>query len=262
MPRADLQLQPQPPPAPPSPPIAASRTGRTWFWKVSPMRGSIRIAAWLKRPRSHGWTVAQLIAPNSKKLRISSEIVLGRMLASPGNRPLAAIVAPRRWWLQSLLGVACAGCVGTGEGVPAPPEGGAVPTTWPQIQAQILGPMCAQPCHHGGAAPKGLSLDDAGALQSLVGVASSEVPTMQRVAVGQPDQSYLIVKVAGTDARRVGARMPRLGPPFLTNGQIAALRKWISAGARADWDGNAADAGSTLMPGSDAFVSHDTQEEP
>lgn len=152
-----------------------------------------------------------------------------------------------------LLTWLCAACVGSGEGVPAPPEsGGVAPRTWPEIQAQILEPMCAQSCHHGGASPKGLSLDNAVALQNLVGVAAAEVPSMQRVAPGRPEDSYLIVKIAAMDPRRVGARMPRNGPPFLTNAQIGALRKWIAEGASKDWHADAADAGATLLPGAGA----------
>lgn len=214
--------------------------------------------AWLKRPRCHGWTVAQALA---RQQTTRQRAIRQRMAVPTALRVQLRQVLPSARRLPIALALLCAACVGNGVGVPAPPEAGTVPTTWPQIQAQILGPMCAQPCHHGGAAPKGLALDDAGALQNLVGVASAELPGMQRVAPGQPDESYLIVKVSATDARRVGARMPRTGPPYLTSGQIAALRKWISAGATTTWDANAIDAGSTMMPGADSGAV-DAQEEP
>ena len=171
--------------------------------------------------------------------------------------------------MQSVAaGLVCMGlcaCVGSGVGVPAPPESGSsVPRTWPEIQAQILDPKCAQLCHHGGGAPKGLSLENAVAYQNLVGVASAELPSLQRVAPGRPDESYLIVKVAPMDPRRVGSRMPRTGPPFLTGGQIAALRSWITAGASKDWKYDATDAGSTVVPTPDvdAGSQPDTQEDP
>ena len=224
------------------------------------------MAAELSRPRSHGCTAAhpQALARIQPSVKRNSQRWF--MATSAEQAPRLVALSPSGRWLQTAIGALlaglCLGCVGSGEGVPAPPESGTVPTTWPQIQAQILGPTCAQPCHHGGAAPKGLSLDDAGALQNLVGVASAELPSMQRVAPGRPDDSYLFVKVAGADPRRVGARMPRTGPPFLTNGQIAALRKWIAAGATADWDANAVDAGSTMMPGSDVDAATHAQEDP
>ena len=165
----------------------------------------------------------------------------------------------------ALIGLLGGACVGNGVGVPAPPESGsAVPRTWPEIQALILEPHCAQLCHHGGASPKGLSLESAMALQNLVGVASAELPSMLRVAPGHPESSYLIVKLVPADMRRVGSRMPRTGPPFLTSGQIDALRRWITAGATKDWKANSADAGPTVVatPDVDAGSQPDTQEEP
>lgn len=114
-------------------------------------------------------------------------------------------------------------------------DSGTVPKSFDQLQQLVLTPMCAEPCHKGGAAPKGLSLESGRAVASLVNVPSVEAPGMMRVAPGQPDASWLLVKVAAMDSRRVGARMPRNGPPFLTSGQVAAVRRWIQAGARADW---------------------------
>lgn len=155
--------------------------------------------------------------------------------------------------MQGLLALTVAGCVGNGVGVPAPAEpGGAGPKTWPEIQSQILEPTCAQPCHHGGASPKGLALDSASAYKMLVGVASSEVPSMLRVAPGKPEDSYLIVKLVGSDPRRVGSRMPRTGPPFLSSAQVTALRHWIQAGATTDWKDQPADAEVLMVPMPDA----------
>ena len=53
--------------------------------------------------------------------------------------------------------------------------------------------------------------------------------------------SYLIIKVTPTDARRVGNRMPRNGPPFLTNAEIRGLRRWIDQGATDDWEDDGED---------------------
>ncbi len=132
--------------------------------------------------------------------------------------------------------VAAGGCVGSGEGVPAPTTGsGIAPRTWPEIQKMILTPACAQQCHRGGAAPKALSLEPNRALKQLVGVPSVEVPSMLRVAPGSPEKSFLLTKVVSSDPRRVGARMPRNGPPFLSFAQVRSLRLWIAAGATADW---------------------------
>ena len=64
---------------------------------------------------------------------------------------------------------------------------------------------------------------------ALVGVASVEVPTLQRVAAGNPSDSYLIRKLEGAPGI-VGSRMP-LGGPFLPQSTIDSIRLWIANGA-------------------------------
>jgi hypothetical protein len=145
--------------------------------------------------------------------------------------------------------LALAACVGSGEGVPNDqPDPEAVPQSYQEIQSMIFEPMCAQPCHHGGAAPMGMSLEAQRALANLVGVASVEVPAMLRVAPGQPDQSYLVTKLAPSDPRRIGSRMPRTGPPYASSRQISAIRRWITAGATADWEDDSGDADAAVVP--------------
>jgi hypothetical protein len=64
----------------------------------------------------------------------------------------------------------------------------------------------------------------------LVGVASSEVPSLQRVQPGNAENSYLVHKIEGRAA--VGARMPLGGPP-LSQANIDLIKQWIVAGAPA-----------------------------
>lgn len=142
------------------------------------------------------------------------------------------------------------GCVGSGEGLPDAASSVGVPRTYEDIQVMIFDPLCSSSCHKGGAAPKGLSLEAAQSHRSLVGVPSQEVADMMRVAPGQPDESYLIVKVVAFDPRRVNLRMPRNGPPWLSNAQIQALRRWITAGAKNNWIDEEPDAG--MVPVVDA----------
>lgn len=99
------------------------------------------------------------------------------------------------------------------------------------IQTNIFDAICAVTCHVGAAAPKGLQLDAANSYALLVGVPSDEVPSLNRVSAGAPDDSYIIVKISASDVRRVGDRMPRNGPPYLSDIQIQAIRDWIQAGA-------------------------------
>lgn len=53
------------------------------------------------------------------------------------------------------------------------------------------------------------------------------------VVPGNPDASYLAQKLEGL-AGIVGVRMPRNGPPYLTEGQMVIIRRWIELGAKKD----------------------------
>jgi hypothetical protein len=65
---------------------------------------------------------------------------------------------------------------------------------------------------------------------ALVNVPSRERPELMRVKPGDPENSYLIHKMEGR-AGIVGGRMPFTGPPFLTEGQILVVKRWIEIGA-------------------------------
>ena len=128
-----------------------------------------------------------------------------------------------------------AGCAGSGEGLDAngrPPSSGdpngPLTADFASIQAHVLTPICTA-CHIGATAPQGLRLDEANSYDLLVGIASAEVPSLQRVKPGDPDASYLIQKLEGNAA--VGERMPRGGPP-LPQATIDAIRQWITDGAQ------------------------------
>lgn len=131
-----------------------------------------------------------------------------------------------------LAALACAACSGNGEGLdengrPEPDNGGLTPDL-ASIQANVFTPICST-CHAGASAPRGLRLDAANSFNMLVGIASSEAPNIQRVKPGDPNNSYLIHKIEGTQA--VGARMPLGGPP-LPQPTILVIRQWISQGAQ------------------------------
>jgi len=133
----------------------------------------------------------------------------------------------------SVLLYGCGG--GSGEGLdsngrplaPGSTGPGALTATFLSIQDQVFTPICTV-CHAGGSAPAGLRLDASNSYTLLVGVASVEVPSLQRVAPGRPDDSYLIQKLEGHAA--IGARMP-LGGPYLDAPTLAVIRQWIAAGA-------------------------------
>ena len=50
------------------------------------------------------------------------------------------------------------------------------------------------------------------------------------VKPGDPESSYLIHKMEGRTGI-VGREMPFNGPPFLTEGQIRVVKRWIELGA-------------------------------
>jgi hypothetical protein len=105
--------------------------------------------------------------------------------------------------------------------------------TLSSIQREILSPRCVA-CHNGVGRflPGVMNLTEGNAYASLVGVASIEQAGLQRVAPGDPENSYLIHKVEGR-AGIIGQRMPLTGTP-LTDGQILVIRRWIELGAPND----------------------------
>jgi hypothetical protein len=126
------------------------------------------------------------------------------------------------------------GCGGGGDGYNAPPPAAQTPpppaanqTLFQQVQTQVLTPNC-NGCHVGPNAPAGLRLDAANSFAMLVGVQSTQVPTLLRVKPGDPDNSYLVQKIDGRAT--VGGRMP-LGRAPLPQASIDLVRSWIAAGA-------------------------------
>lgn len=130
-------------------------------------------------------------------------------------------------------------CAGNGEGLdangrPLVPGGAAPPplsADFESIQQNIFTPICSV-CHAGASAPEGLRLDAADSYSLLVGVPSTEVPSLMRVKPGDPANSYIIQKLQGTAA--VGAQMPFGCPstqPCLSASTIAFIQQWITNGA-------------------------------
>lgn len=89
-------------------------------------------------------------------------------------------------------------------------------------------------CHNavGQSSAGGLNLLHDVAYDQLVTIASRIKPGAVRVIPGDADNSYLVQKVLGT-AGIAGARMP-IGGPYLSDGQIFILRRWIERGAPRD----------------------------
>ncbi len=104
--------------------------------------------------------------------------------------------------------------------------------TFSAIQATVFNTSCAlSGCHAGGGAPLGLDLSEGRAYDNLVEVRSEEVTDLFRVDPGNPDDSYLVIKIEGGERMAEGtARMP-LGRSPLGSDQIDRVRSWIADGA-------------------------------
>jgi hypothetical protein len=139
--------------------------------------------------------------------------------------------------LALLASLACAGCAGNGAGLdqngqPIGSEGSGsnepLSANLQSIQDNVFTPICTR-CHIGASAPEGLRLDAADSYSLLVGVPSAEVPSLLRVMPGDPDESYIVLKLQGSPGI-VGGQMP-LGGPYLPQATIDAIRQWITDGA-------------------------------
>lgn len=117
---------------------------------------------------------------------------------------------------------------GGGGGSLAPPVAGLAPTL-DSIQVNVFSVNCAvSGCHGGAGAQQGLRLDPGFAYGNLVNVASPRDPNQIRVVPGDPDNSFIIHKLEGTQT--LGDRMPQ-GGPYLPQSTIDVVRQWIANGA-------------------------------
>ena len=110
--------------------------------------------------------------------------------------------------------------------------------TFTSIQQEIFnttdasGRLACTNCHSNvGRNPSGgMTLLSGVSYANLVGVASTGKPGAVRVIPGDPENSYIIHKLEGK-SDIVGVRMPRGNGPFLTDGQILVIKRWIANGA-------------------------------
>ncbi|WP_298285326.1 hypothetical protein [Novosphingobium sp.] len=110
-------------------------------------------------------------------------------------------------------------------------EGSAPAVSYTKDIVPLLESQCAT-CHLTGEEAGGMSLVGDAAIAYLVGKSAEEAPALMRVAAGDPDRSYLVMKLEGTHITHGGngAQMP-FGAPPLPAADIAKVRAWIAAGA-------------------------------
>lgn len=121
-------------------------------------------------------------------------------------------------------------------GVPPPTTPPPALISYARNVKPIFDKNCAIPgCHSGRNPQAGMDLSTPFAPGvGAVGVSSQEVPTLLRIKPGDPEGSYLVHKIQGTQAQvgGFGGRMPLTGPPFLSDEEIQLIRKWIGQGAQ------------------------------
>ena len=144
------------------------------------------------------------------------------------------------WSLLALLLPLAAGCDEKLSDIAGPSPN--LQPTFSSIQREIFettdasGRAACTQCHSdaGGRTPSGgMNLRHDLAYATLVGIASRGKPGAVRVIAGDPDHSYVVQKLEGVPGI-VGERMPRTGGPYLTEGQISIIKRWIETGARND----------------------------
>jgi mono/diheme cytochrome c family protein len=98
--------------------------------------------------------------------------------------------------------------------------------------APLFRSKCAT-CHLTGTEAGNIQLTPDQAIAAIVDVAAQEAPRYKRVVPGDPDSSYLVMKIAGTHIENggSGATMPFAAPP-LSAQEIADIRQWIKEGAK------------------------------
>jgi hypothetical protein len=114
------------------------------------------------------------------------------------------------------------------------PEPTPAPATW-TVVFDLIAFRCG--CHDAVEQASGMYdlTDEDSAWSVLVGVPSFDVPTMNRIEPGDPENSYLVRKIEGRHVEVGGAgnRMPPTGFP-LREDDVARIRAWIEAGAARD----------------------------
>lgn len=120
-------------------------------------------------------------------------------------------------------------------GSDAPADNATAPAATASLYRAEIAPIfqssCAT-CHLTGKEAGNLEMIPDKAIASVVNVRASGAPALIRVVPGDPDNSYMVMKLEDTHSEKggTGARMP-FGAPPLAPEKIAKIRQWIKQGA-------------------------------
>ena len=108
-----------------------------------------------------------------------------------------------------------------------------MPSLTSHVQPILTNSCALSGCHTGASPQQGMNLSSGLTHSNTVNVPSMELPSMDRIEPGQPNQSYLVHKIQGTQGTvgGTGAQMP-LGRPPLSQANIDIIRAWIVDGAQ------------------------------
>ena len=115
-------------------------------------------------------------------------------------------------------------------------DGSAAAGSRSDIELRILVPRCATAgCHAGDPPAVSPRLEEGASWAHMVGVPSEEMPSMDLVEPGDPERSYLVLKLRGTAGAQGGSglRMPPADAP-LDAAEVIGVEAWITRGAPSD----------------------------
>jgi len=139
-----------------------------------------------------------------------------------------------------LLAVGVSGCDESLQNVAGPTPN--LQVSFASIQSEVFGTTDSAGrtacivCHsvRNGVPPEAfLNLSAGVAYENLVNRPARFKPGAILIVPGDPQNSYLYQKITGA-AGINGQRMPFNGPPYLTDGQISIIARWIERGANND----------------------------
>jgi Carboxypeptidase regulatory-like domain len=106
------------------------------------------------------------------------------------------------------------------------------PVAYEEVQGVFDKYACAS-CHPG--VNPSLDLAEGNSYDELVGIQALEDPTLYRVVAGDPERSFLYLKLGGAapvaDIPAIGTRMPPRAPPIDPD-DLDLVRRWILQGAK------------------------------
>lgn len=101
--------------------------------------------------------------------------------------------------------------------------------TWSDIYTKVIAKKCAlSGCHINGHPTLDMSSKMV-AYDNLINIPSSQ--GFDYIEPTSADSSYLYLKIILDGGGRSGLRMPRNGPPFLSDNEISIIGEWITGGA-------------------------------